>query len=90
MVVELGVTAWVPPLAVWEDGQGLLVSIEVPGVERQDLRLDDDGDSLTVSGQRRTESDGLRLRMTERPFGPFRRRIVLPRHSFSAFACAGR
>jgi len=73
--------AWSPPITVWENAEGLLVFLEVPGVHRQDLQLSDEGDSLTVKGRRSTEVDGLRLRMTERPLGPFKRRIILPRGS---------
>jgi len=73
--------AWSPPITVWENADGLLVFLEVPGVSRQDLQLSDEGDSLTVKGRRSTEVDGLRLRMTERPLGPFKRRIILPRGS---------
>lgn len=76
-----GTAAWSPPITVWENADGLLVLLEVPGVQRQDLQLSDEGDSLTVKGRRNTEVDGLRLRMTERPLGPFKRRIVLPRGS---------
>ncbi len=72
-------TAWSPPITVWENADGLLVFLEVPGVNRQDLQLSDEGDSLTVKGRRSAEVDGLRLRMTERPLGPFKRRIILPR-----------
>ena len=72
---------WSPPITVWENAEGLLVFLEVPGVPRQDLQLSDEGDSLTVKGRRGTEIDGLRLRMSERPLGPFKRRIILPRGS---------
>jgi HSP20 family molecular chaperone IbpA len=72
-------TAWSPPITVWENAEGLLVQLDVPGVSRQELQLSDEGDSLTVQGQRKADNDGLRLRMTERPLGPFRRRIILPR-----------
>jgi len=71
--------AWSPPITVWENAEGLLVFLEVPGVNRQDLQLSDEGDSLTLKGRRSAEVDGLRLRMTERPLGPFKRRIILPR-----------
>jgi HSP20 family protein len=71
--------AWSPPITVWENAEGLLVFLEVPGVSRQDLQLSDEGDSLTLKGRRSAEVDGLRLRMTERPLGPFKRRIILPR-----------
>ncbi|HVR08252.1 MAG TPA: Hsp20/alpha crystallin family protein [Thermoanaerobaculia bacterium] len=72
-------TAWSPPIAVWENADGLLVHLDVPGVSRQDLQLSDEGDSLTVKGQRKLDTDGMRLRMSERPLGPFHRRIILPR-----------
>jgi HSP20 family protein len=70
---------WSPPLTVWENGEGLLLLVEVPGVQRHDLRLADEGDSLTIQGRRTERGDGMRLRMNERPLGPFRRRIILPR-----------
>jgi len=72
-------TAWSPPITVWENTEGLLVFLEVPGVPRQELQLSDEGDSLTIKGRRSAEVDGLRLRMTERPLGHFKRRIILPR-----------
>jgi len=72
---------WSPPVTVLEDAEGLLVLLDVPGVQRKHLQLADDGDSLTVAGQRSVASNGLRLRMSEAPLGPFRRRIVLPRGS---------
>ncbi len=72
-------TPWSPPITVWESADGLMVLLEVPGVSREDLQLSDEGDSLTVKGHRKLDHDGMRLRMTERPLGPFRRRIILPR-----------
>lgn len=74
-------TTWSPPITVWENAEGLLVFLEVPGVNRQDLQLSDEGDSLTIKGRRSPDCDGMRLRMTERPLGTFRRRIILPRGS---------
>jgi HSP20 family protein len=71
--------AWSPPLTVWEDAEGLLIHVEVPGVQRQDLRLEGEGDSLTLSGKRTTQNESKRLRLSERPLGAFWRRIILPR-----------
>lgn len=72
-------TAWAPPVDVYEDDEGLILVVDLPGVRRDDidLRIDDTG--LTVEGERaRTESSsGIRL---ERPAGRFRRsfRIGIP------------
>jgi len=74
-----GEMPWRPPISVWEDGGGFMLSLEVPGVSRRDLQLFDDGESLTVTGRLKAANDGMRLRMTERPLGPFQRKIVLPR-----------
>src|SRR5258708_5489748 len=71
--------AWSPPITVWENAHDLAVFLEVQGLTRQDLQPSEEGDSLTVKGRRSAEVGGLRLRMTERPLGPFKRRIILPR-----------
>jgi HSP20 family protein len=72
-------TTWSPPLTLWEDGHELTLLLDLSGVEKQDLRLVDEGESLVVSGQRRASYDGKKLKMSERPLGPFRRTILLPR-----------
>ncbi len=77
---QAGEVPWSPPISVWEDGGGgFTLNLEVPGVSRRDLQLFDDGESLTVTGRLKAANDGMRLRMTERPIGPFQRKIVLPR-----------
>lgn len=70
---------WSPPMTVWEDDRGLLICLEIAGVSRRDLEVSLDGELLTVSGRRASTHDGLRLRGSERPLGPFLRQVVLPR-----------
>lgn len=70
---------WAPPLAAWETDQELIVAVDVPGVERRELRVSVEGNVLTVAGERRLAANGHRLRMSERPFGSFARQIALPR-----------
>ena len=72
-------TVWAPPVDVYEDDDGLILVVDLPGVQRDDidLRIDDTG--LTVEGERAREesSSGIRL---ERPAGRSRRsfRIGIP------------
>lgn len=72
-------TAWAPPVDVYEDDEGLILVVDLPGVRRDDIELRIDDTGLTLEGERpRTEaSSGIRL---ERPAGRFRRsfRIGIP------------
>lgn len=70
--------AWTPPMVVWENPRETVVCLDLPGVRRTEIEIVDEGGVVTVSGQRRTVSDG-RLQLAERPLGPFRRQILLPR-----------
>jgi HSP20 family protein len=79
---------WSPLLSVWEEAKGLLVALEVAGITKQDIKVIDEGQSLLVTGERKPSGDGLRLQMSERPIGPFRRQILLPRGVSGADATA--
>jgi HSP20 family protein len=72
---------WTPPLVVWESDRELVLQVEIPGVRRQDIEVELDGDVLVVRGRRGAEQDGARLRLTERPLGRFERRVQLPRRA---------
>ena len=77
-------TIWSPPMTVWEDADHLMVCLDMAGVDRKDLKVSEDGESLSVSGLRAATQDGMSLRMSERPLGPFRRKILLPRRAAGA------
>ncbi len=72
--------AWTPPMVVWEDARETVVCLDVPGVKRRDIEIVDEGGVVRVSGQR-AALDGRRLQLAERPLGPFRRQILLPRNA---------
>src|SRR5262245_20949711 len=44
--------AWVPRADVYETSEGFVVTIEVPGVDREDIEIVVDGQYLSVSGTR--------------------------------------
>lgn len=72
--------ALVPPVEVKETPEAIEVRMEVPGLEAKDLDIQVTANSLSVSGERksesRTESDGT-IR-SEFRYGQFQRVIPLP------------
>ena len=65
---------------VIEDDRRVVVRVEVPGMNREELDLQIVGDALVVSGEKRYESDDVRgqWRVRQCAYGAFRRVIPLP------------
>jgi len=73
------VVSQAPPLSLWESKDEILLCLELPSVTRDNLELSLQGNVLTVNAKRPDPAkNGHRLRMTERPFGPYQRTVVLP------------
>ena len=79
---EEGLTAsqLAPPVDVYEDASKLSIKMDVPGVDAKDLDISVDGNLLTVSGERKFESDEKKehFRRMEREYGSFSRSLTLP------------
>ncbi|MFQ5730390.1 MAG: Hsp20/alpha crystallin family protein [Planctomycetaceae bacterium] len=72
-------SSWQPEIDVYETADAYLVEADVPGVMPEDIRVDVDGHSLTISGLRRTatvEQSAHSVRV-ERRQGRFSRRFHL-------------
>ena len=76
--VSAGVGSYGPPLSVWEGESQLVIALDVPGTARDELEVAIEGQSLVVRGRRSPKRDALKLAASERPLGPFERRVVLP------------
>lgn len=65
---------------LFEDEQRLVIKLEVPGLDKQDLKVEVLDGSLVVSGEKRfqQESAGGHWRILQRAYGSFRREIPLP------------
>lgn len=77
---ETSALDWVPALDVSEDKEKYLVSIELPGLKKEDLNVVVHDGVLTVSGERKSEKevkDGT-VHRSERSYGKFSRSISLP------------
>jgi len=72
--------AWVPPADSYVTPDAYVIRAEIPGVERETLRVVLAAGECIVSGERKAPEFGETLRPinVERPFGPFQRRFALP------------
>jgi len=70
--------AWAPPVSVWESDTEWLVSVDLPGVTREQVEIVTRGKLLTITGARPAPGgQEFRLRTSEFPIGTFRRAIFL-------------
>jgi HSP20 family protein len=71
---------WAPPVDIYEDKDKYIVKAEVPGMRKEDLNVTLDGNTLSISGERKAEEEkreGESYR-AERFFGRFQRSVTLP------------
>src|SRR5919201_3696371 len=73
-------TAWAPALDISERKDAYLVTVELPGVEADDLQLTLENGLLTIQGERHFAHDSSEqhFHRVERRYGAFRRAITLP------------
>src|SRR5829696_2389337 len=73
-------TAWAPALDISERKDAYLVTVELPGVEADDLDITLEDGLLTIQGERHCaqESSEQQFHRVERRYGAFRRSITLP------------
>ena len=72
---------WIPAADVTEDQKEFVLTLELPGIKSDEVRLDLEGNQLAISGQKRTESQegaGARVRRIERGQRTFQRVFTLP------------
>ncbi len=75
-------TAWAPALDISERKDAYLVTVELPGVEADDLEITLEDGLLTIQGERHFAHDSSeqQFHRVERRYGAFRRAITLPAH----------
>jgi HSP20 family protein len=74
--------AWAPALDISERKDAYLVTVELPGVEPDDLQITLEDGLLTIQGERHFAHDSSeqQFHRVERRYGAFRRSITLPAH----------
>ena len=73
-------SAWTPPLDLYEDKDNFVVTVELPGMKKDEIQINLHDGSLSVSGERRTDEkfDNSEVCRAERFIGRFQRSIPLP------------
>jgi HSP20 family protein len=71
---------WAPPLDVWETDDEIVYAFDLPGIPEEEITLEVQDDTLTVSAQRErvAKESGDRFFRFERRYGSFTRAVGLP------------
>lgn len=69
-----------PAINMWLDGDNVILTAELPGVGNDELDLSIEGNTLTLSGERKAEElpEGAAYHRRERGCGKFTRVVKLP------------
>lgn len=71
---------WMPQIEVRQTNGDLMVKADLPGLNRDDVKVELTNEALTISGERKEEKEEKRegFYRTERNYGRFYRQIPLP------------
>jgi HSP20 family protein len=71
---------WMPAMDLLETGEHFVLRADLPGMGEEDVKIEFEDGTLTVSGERKAEHDakGEGFYRVERAFGSFSRSLTLP------------
>ena len=77
---EFGPSIWSPQVEIFERGGQLVIRADLPGLTKDDVKVEVTDDLITISGERRQEQEENRegYYRSERSYGSFYREIPLP------------
>ena len=72
--------SWTPQVDVFERGNRLITKVDLPGVKKDDVKVEVTDGHLAISGERKSESDEKKdnVYRCERSYGSFYRAVPLP------------
>lgn len=72
--------AWLPAVDIHESDEMIVVEVELPGINKEDVKVDVEGGVLMISGERKYEKDekSENSHRIERSYGRFTRSFTLP------------
>jgi HSP20 family protein len=72
---------WMPAMDLLESGDDFILKADLPGLSEEDVTIELEDSTLTVSGERRTEhrAEGEGYYRVERATGSFSRSLTLPK-----------
>ncbi|MBA3012009.1 MAG: Hsp20/alpha crystallin family protein [Proteobacteria bacterium] len=70
---------WSPAVDIFDAKDSIVLMIDLPGVQKEDIRVNIEKEILTLSGERKPEIEGDKhtFYKRERIFGSFRRNFIL-------------
>lgn len=79
---ELYPRMWAPQIEVFERNEKFVVRVDLPGLKKEDVKIEVTHDELTIEGERKLEKEEQKegLHRTERTYGRFFRRIEIPEY----------
>jgi HSP20 family protein len=77
---EMGQAIWSPQVEIFERGGQFIVRADLPGLTKDDVKVDITDEALTIQGERKQEHEEDRegWHRSERSYGSFYRSIPLP------------
>lgn len=71
---------WTPAVEVRQDQNNLIVTAELPGIDKDHVKVEVNNEGLAISGERRSEHEDRRpgFYRSERSYGRFYRTVPLP------------
>jgi HSP20 family protein len=78
-------TVWVPSVDVAENEKAYEVKAEIPGMKKEDIKVNLENDVLTIQGEKKEETDKKEknVQLSERVYGRFQRSFRLPKQTKS-------
>ena len=74
-------SVWSPRVDVTENDEQFTLELDLPGIDKKDVKINYTDEVLSISGERRVEKfDDVKKQYVERSFGKFYRRFSFPGH----------
>ena len=79
---ELYPRMWAPQIEVFERNEKFIVRVDLPGLKKEDVKIEVTHDELTIEGERKLEKEEKEegVYRTERRYGRFFRRLEIPEY----------
>ena len=77
---NMTVPEWIPAVYIIEDDKEYLIKVELPEVQKDEVKVMVEGGTLTISGERKTEKEekNRKYHRVERCYGRFVRSFTVP------------
>lgn len=79
-LTRMGGMDFSPAVDIDEQENAYLVTADLPGMKKENIKVDINDNVLTISGERTKESKGMEGKYSERVHGKFQRTFSLPVH----------